>query len=245
MKILSRLLGVVVLVLSSVVFIACVAGIVGSWRIRRDISGKVEDIARQFDAGLRGATAATYTVDESMTTARDEVRKVDPYPQSLEPGGFNNQTVTRYLRTVTKRLSRFSDAATSASSMLHELRKSMHGPAGRIDLDKNDRASQLASQLSANVQALKTTLGKEGEEVTGKQLVLAAQEMESALKQTDEMLKSWRTDLDAVGAVLPDLKSRVLGWLTPSTLLITVLLAWAGIGQISLFTHGWRWCRAT
>jgi hypothetical protein len=35
------------------------------------------------------------------------------------------------------------------------------------------------------------------------------------------------------------------GWLTLAMIAGTVLCAWVGVGQISLFAHAWKWFRST
>jgi uncharacterized membrane protein YqjE len=77
----------------------------------------------------------------------------------------------------------------------------------------------------------------------------ADQEMSEATSQVDEIVRrcqttveGWQTDLKNAQVKLADLKARLLAWLLLGAVAVTVVAVWAGIGQLSLFAHGWKWC---
>jgi uncharacterized membrane protein YqjE len=74
-------------------------------------------------------------------------------------------------------------------------------------------------------------------------------DMADATRQVDQVLETceatvarWQTDLNNAQLKLAEFKARLLAWLLLGAIAVTVVAAWAGIGQLSLFAHGWKWC---
>src|SRR5262249_3402069 len=72
-----RLGGAIVLLLSAVCFVCCVAAVVGVWVFRQSAPQRVETIAARLTDGLERASAANQNVRRAVAKARSEVAEVD------------------------------------------------------------------------------------------------------------------------------------------------------------------------
>lgn len=243
MRFLRRLLGAVVLLLSTLVFVGSVVGVVAVWKLRQDAVQRVEDVTARLDAGLDRAVAAAQPVHRSLETIHKDVEQVKTDTEDLEPGKEKNRLVAAYFRTVAQRLATYADASGTAASLLREVREVPFAQSGLIDPDRVDRAAGRAAQLAASARKLQTDLGGEDKQLTEQELLAAASEADAGLQTCGEMVTGWQSDVGAMRAELPAIKSRVLHGLTLSALALTVLCAWVGVSQVSLFAHGWKWYR--
>jgi hypothetical protein len=254
MKILRRGLGALVLLLSTVGNVGCVAGIIGIWIARQRASEKVITASARLDVALQRVSAANQNVQRALARARADVASVNAESANLSGGEENNRHARGALRMLMQRevspkvndlggrMAAFSDAAVAASSLLQSLQEMQPGPNGHLNPEKLEGWADQASTLSAKLQQLQTAVGDGDKQVTQKDVAAASKEVDAALQNCQAMVDDWQSNLDSAQDGLPRLKSEILGWLTLIAIAVTVLCAWAGIGQISLFAHGWKWC---
>jgi hypothetical protein len=143
------------------------------------------------------------------------------------------------------RLVTLSDASVAVASLLRSVQELPLGQARHVDPDKLERATEQASQLSSALQKLQATIG-EGDKTAGESEVAAATNgVDLVMQRCQVTLDDWQSDLDAAHDALAYFEAHVSRWLTLATIAGTVLCAWIGVGQISLFVHAWKWLRST
>jgi hypothetical protein len=142
------------------------------------------------------------------------------------------------------RLAVLSDASVAAASLLRSVQELPLARAGRIDPDKLERATEQASQLSAALQKLQTTIGEVDKTAGQRQVAGAADRVDLVLQRCQTIVDDWQSDLDAAHEALAYFEAHVSGWLLLAAIAGTVLCAWVGAGQISLFAHAWKWVRS-
>ena len=86
MHLLRRLLGILVLLLSTVCFIGCIAAIVGAWTARRDLAEKTRTVFGRLDVGLERASAANRNVGRALEKARADVAWFEKELDDFEKG---------------------------------------------------------------------------------------------------------------------------------------------------------------
>src|SRR5262249_45011597 len=129
MRLLRRLGGAGVLLLSTVGIIGCVAGIVGIWMFHQRFSEKVETISAKLDVGLQRVCDANQNVRSAVDRARADVANIGKESADLGGGGEKSRRASRTLRTLIVqqvgpnmddlggRLATLSDAAAVISSL--------------------------------------------------------------------------------------------------------------------------------
>ncbi len=238
MKLLRRLLGAIVFLLSAVGFVCCVAGIVGSWKAQQEASQKVEMISTRLDDALQRLSDANQRVEEALKKARADVEQVNKKSAELDGGPEKNRLTTMLLRGMLQqeagpkiydlggRLATFSDAAIAVSSLLRSLEEAGVGHGKRLNPDDLERTATRASDLSAGLQKLQGTLREGDNPATEKEVAGAANNVDLVLQKCEEAVAAWQSDLDDARKELPPLKARILGWLLLAAIGMTVVLAW-------------------
>ncbi len=69
MLLVRRVLGTIVLLLSTAVIACCAAGIIGIWRFHQAAYDRIETITGRLDSGLQQASAAGQTVQGALDQA--------------------------------------------------------------------------------------------------------------------------------------------------------------------------------
>src|SRR5579864_4024048 len=83
MRLLLRLLGAIVVLLSTIGLIACIAAIVGAWKLQQETSQKVENVTTRVDVGLQRASDVTKNVRRALEKARGDVAEVNKEAAAL------------------------------------------------------------------------------------------------------------------------------------------------------------------
>ena len=251
-----RVLGAVVLVLSSLGVLCCATGAVGVWVVRPELSRRAETLDARIDAALQRASTANEGVRRALQKARADVRRVSKGSADLGPEPRKNRRVAGLLRKQIQRqvgpriddlggrLARSSTAAVAVASLLQSLQELPLGAADPIDPNKLGRAADQASQLSAALRKLQAVIGKGDQEAVAREVAAAAVQMDRVLQKCQARSADWQSDLDAARERQARLRERLPGWLLLGTVAGTVLCAWVGLSQVSLAAHAWKWLRA-
>jgi hypothetical protein len=255
MRFLRRFVAVLVMILSTVVFIACIAGMIGIWIARQKATEKVQDLSARLEVGLRRASAADLEAQRALEKAHDNLVTVNRESANLGGGNEQNRLTTSLIRGVIQgeagprinevygRLAMFSDTAVVAASLLQSLQESHLVSDRQIDPEKLDQLSGQAAQLSAAFQKLRGVVGEGDTPASERDVVDATREVDQILQKCLAVVTDIRSDLDAAREDLPRIKAEILRWMLLAAIVVTVLCAWVALSQISLFAHGWKWCR--
>ena len=139
MRLLRRVGGVLVLLLSAVGIIGCASGIIGIWMLYQSVSDKVQTISARLDVGLQRVSAANQNVGRAIERARADVATVSKGSADLGGGGERGRRASRALRTVIQqqagpniddlggRLATLSDAAVAVASCSRVCRRCRPG----------------------------------------------------------------------------------------------------------------------
>jgi hypothetical protein len=223
------------------------------------VAQRVEKIDARLGAAMQRASSATLEVQNALQKARADVDRVgkesaglgtDPDPtKDRAKAGLLRNVIDRQIgpnvNNLGGRLAVLSDASVAAASLLRSVQELPFVRPGPIDPDKLERATEQASQLSAALQKLQATIG-EGDKTGGEREVAgAANGVDLVLQRCQVTVDDWQSDLDAAHEALAYFKAHVSAWLMLAAIAGTVLCAWMGVGQISLFAHAWKWFRCT
>jgi hypothetical protein len=256
MRLLRRLVGLTVLLLSAAGIVCCLAGAAGAWVFRQAASEKVNAISARLDVGLQRASAANQNVRRALEKASADVDRAGREPDG--PGGGNakgrlaagalrrslRRDVLPEMNDLGGRLATCADVAVAVSSLLGSYQEVTPGQAGRIQPDRLERLAGQASQFSAALQRLQAAVGDGDREATEKEVVNASSEVAAVLQKCQRTVDGWQSDLDGAREELSRVRAEALGWLTLVAVAVSALCAWVGVSQVSLFAHAWGWCRA-
>ncbi|HMF14322.1 MAG TPA: hypothetical protein VKE94_18525, partial [Gemmataceae bacterium] len=209
MRISGRILGAFFLVLSAGGIVGCAAGVIAIWIGRPAVAQRVEQINARLAAGIQRASAATRDVERALQKARADVGRVgkesaglgnDPVKDRLT-GDILRKLIDRQVgpnvNELGGRLATLSDAVVAAASLLRSFEELPLGPASRIDPEKLGRATEQASQLSAALQRLQSTIGEGDKIASEREVAAAANNIDLVLQRCQVTVDDWRSYLDA------------------------------------------------
>jgi hypothetical protein len=252
---LRRLVGVIVLVLSAVGIVACLAVIVGVWWFEREASQKVESVSTQLDVGLQRLSSANQDVRRVLKNARDELDQANQQAADRVGDPEKDRATNRLVRkliqervgpqlnTLDGRLATAADVSVVVASLLRSLQESPASQAGGISPEELETAAGRARELSEALRTLQVKVGAGEDAATDREIADAAKGVSAVLQRCEATVTDWQSHLDAASKELPQFKARVLRWLLLGAVVVTALCAWFTLAQGSLFAHAWKWCR--
>jgi hypothetical protein len=169
-------------------------------------------------------------------------------------GGEKGRRPSRALRTVIQqaapniddlggRLATLSDAAAAVSSLLESFQGLPTGPRIRVEPDLLNRRADEAQQLSASLRRLEAALGDGEKGTSGREVATKTSDVDQVLEKCQVAMDSWQPDLDVALEDLARVKAQIATWLRYGAIAMTVLLVWAGAGQVSLFGRALGWLK--
>jgi hypothetical protein len=243
-----------VLLLATVGIVGCVAGGIGIWTFCRKASERVEKISARLDVGLQRVSAANQQIQRAVAKARADLAEVSKESAKPREGGAKSRRTSRAVRTLIQkqvgpnldnlggRLDTLSDTAVAVSSLLQSFQELPNSRSGRLQPEQAERWADQAQQLSATLRQLEAVVGDGEKESSGREVADATSAVDRVLEKCQAMVDDWQSELDAAGEELSEVKAEILGWLKLTAIAVTLLCAWIGAGQISLFAHALHWC---
>ncbi|WP_169974602.1 hypothetical protein [Tautonia rosea] len=256
----KRLLDSVALGLGLVGTLIALVLLVGVWFAAHRVSEAIERLAASTDRGVDQASELMVQVEDRIEAIEERVRAVPDQLPTLESTNTGSdealavslarvaalEAAARELEAWASRTEQASDRLSDASSALGDLpfslgrsNASIFGIADRLDmlsaelmdavseldnlhtaLETIARATDLPEHARQSVERLSTT--------TSARLSSAADRVEATQDRFEE-----------VRSGLIELSRRARTWVLGTALVLTALLAWLGIGQVSLFYLGW------
>lgn len=256
MQFCRRFAGVMVLLLSTVGFVGCLAAVAGLWMLHQTVYEKVEHVASRLDAGLQRASVANQNVQSALAQARSRVDMVRKESAPLSGREKKSRRTTVTLRKLVRQqlgpditdlgvhLTTLSDSAIAVSSLLESFQELPLAQASRIDLEQLQRRADEARRVSSILQRLETAAGEGDTESDGQEVAAATGEVDLFLQKCQATGDAWQSDLDSTRENLARFRTKIRGWLTWAAIGLTLLCSWMGAGQLSLFARALRWCRA-
>src|SRR5262249_32831162 len=129
----------------------------------------------------------------------------------------------------------------AAAALLRSFQNFSLGQGSRIDPDKLASATDQAAQLSAALAKLQAAVGEDDKAASAREVVPAGTGVDLVLQPCQAIVADWEATIESAREEAAFLKNRIPGWLTFAAIGATVLCAWMGLGQISLFAQAWKW----
>jgi hypothetical protein len=111
-----------------------------------------------------------------------------------------------------------------------------------IDAGQMRQIESTLSGVATKSQALSAALGDSLPE-EGPGLDDRTSEVQEGLNRVLQLLSEFQSEVKRVQTRLAELKPETLAWIKAAPFIITVVLAWVALSQMSLFAHAWSWLR--
>lgn len=252
MTLFSRLLAGLTLLLAAVLLLLSLTAAVAVWFLRQPVTSRATNLLARIESALQvaqnGLTSLQTSLDRSserLLSVRQEQRKLD---QQTNPPSSARRLLAR---TVQQRLSpelgdahstlhTVAEASIVVSSILEDIGNVPFLANAGLDSQDLTRLNQRLLQVESSAWELSRLLGDPD----------SSAEADAQLSRVEQTILALRTLITQYESKLLQarqqkelLQSRIFPWITPATLLLSLLCFWFALSQISLLVHAWSWCR--
>jgi hypothetical protein len=249
----SRLLGALLALLGAAGVLLCIAGIVASWVAEAELRQRADRLLGRLDGPVRLTARSLAQVREALEAARAQVdtlhRATGPEP-SKQPAGFMERAALHLiawrlgprLGEVRQQVDSATEVAVAANTLLEHLQGLPLAEAAGLDAGQMRDVSQQLDGLTASAEQLGALLGQAaGGGPPGARPDTSR--LREGLERAAVSVGNLERQTVEVREKLAQLRTRLPGWLTATAVGLTVFLLWMGVGQCSLFLHGWSLLR--
>jgi hypothetical protein len=248
MKACKRIMAAVVLLLAAVGLLLSLAGGIGVWFVKGPATVKATRVFERIEAaldiadqGLALGKTSLAQAAKGLDKAREEQRNVAQQPNVLHR--TMARTVQRMIApeigNAHDKLHTIAEAAVVVNAVLEDVGNVPFLSATGLDLDRlTELNSQLAS-VGPTAWELSRLLGDPAPD---------SRAASNELSRIDEFLVTLRgliaeydRRLTEVRQRTEELKSRTLPWITPASILISLVCFWIALSQVSLLAHACSW----
>ena len=250
----KRILGVMVMVISIIVLIACLVGIVGVWVLRSELNHMVTNVAATADTVVARGQGAAARLDTRLTTMQTSVQsatttvsnagaKVEDAPLALlAVEQITNKDLSPAVDDLTSTaddLREFAARLDSTLELLNKLPPFSSNEEGILDkaialLDNTQAAAQSVADLRQGIQDRKSTAVQSGVSL----LTAPLNRLGTALSSVQTAVNGVEESLTKARSSIAQTKANVMRAINIATAFLTVLLIWLVLSQVSFFMHG-------
>jgi hypothetical protein len=247
------ILVVLAIVLSASVLLACLALGIGVWIVKRPVTakatavfGRVESALDVADQNLVQVQASLARAAESLNSAREEQKKLAQGPQSdgalHRIGARALPRVAPDLGNAQEKLHTVAEAATVVNSVLEDVGNFPLISVTGLDLERLTEMNSRLADVGPAAWELSRLLGEADDSDAANAQV---SRIERTLQTIQTSLTDYQDGLADVRQRTDSLRSTTLGWITPASVLISLVCLWLALSQVSVMAHarGW-WARS-
>jgi len=222
----------------------CIAGIVTCWVVRPSLIRNLSRSCESVDKILADVADGLERTRASLEKAKQGLAAL---PQAAnQPGSERLHERLLLLRTLMPQLSpqiqdarRKLDVAADTAVVARSLLEGFEGmpllQTTPLDTDRlRDTATQVKN-LQESAEKLRAALGQSADDRwADAETARFEEQVSSAISKLDELLGH----VEAIRQQLREVSARLAGWLTLTAAIVTGLLVWIAVGQLSLIIHG-------
>jgi hypothetical protein len=251
--------GLLVVLVAVVFLAAALGGSIGVWFVREPLTARATRVFDRVEAGLDASERGLGLANASLRKAAESVEAVQNGQAQLGRDAGQNRRALRLIASqidrslapqvedTRRRLLSVAEAAVAVESVLGDLNEfpsvSVSGPgAERVQQTqaKLTELAALAQQLSGMVKdrgaAEGTASARVGTSVVNIAEVLQA--IQALAAEIEERVASARQEVAR-------LQSRTLTAIERGTVVVSLVLLWIALAQVSLLAHAWSWVKRT
>jgi hypothetical protein len=246
----ARVAAGLALLLGTIVLIASLVGGVGVWVVKERIQTKTTNTFARIEAaldvadhGLEQAQASLARASERLENVKEERRQA-----AREPG--QSGAIGRLLaRTVQQRLApelgdthetlhKVAETAVVVNSMLEDVGNFPFLATSGLDLDRVHEMNSRLADVGPAAWELSRLLGEPGTDSDAQ-----VSRIERIVQTLSTWIADYQNQVTQVRQRVEALKVNVVFWMTPGAVLISSVMFWIALSQVSVLCHAWSWVR--
>jgi hypothetical protein len=253
---LTRIGGLVIIILSVLVMVLNVAGIIGVWVANEPVTNTILDVLAPVEQTLDLVADLLDRISAGLERARGVVNTIDAIAETLGDRVEENRLILNLISRAlgeelgpvvetTGEVVRTAEAAATTVQNGLEIADALPF----ISLGDGQLETTRIARMATRVSDLSTTIGELDASVQERRSEAAENIVSRITDRTSEMsafLDDIQAEVDGYQAQISDiqervatLKARIPLWIDMSSIAITLLLLWLALSQVSVFIHGW------
>jgi methyl-accepting chemotaxis protein len=255
MKNLTRILAVIVMVISILVLVLSLAGVVGTWIVRGGLAGDLERVATAAEARATIVKGRLDRVDTVLTRAQDQLARVE---QDVQAFGSDLDQNRPLLAAISDKLGLelgpLFDSVREIMTTVREAVAAINSAAEAINaipfvsvpvpsMEKADKLSQDVESLRTQVRDLRAAIDAKRSEIIGgavSVITTPTAQIGSILGEMQATVSVYSQEVGALQERLSNFAASIERWLTWLAVILTLILLWFALSQAGLLVLGWR-----
>jgi hypothetical protein len=253
MRVCTRILAGLTLLLGAVGLLLGLAGGGGVWIVKGPVTARATRVFERIEAaldvadqGLAQAETSLARAAERLDGAREEQRKLAREPQGSSAlrrtlARTVQRTVAPELGDAHQKLHTVAEAAVVVNSVLEDVGSFPFLSTSGLDIDRLNEINDRLADVGPAAWELSRLLG---EPAAGPDSDAASAQLfriEQALKTMRRLIAEYQSQVRQVRQRTEAVKSRTLPWITPASALVSFVCFWIALSQVGLLFHAWSW----
>jgi len=251
---LKRVLAAATIVASVLMLVLSLAGVAGTWVVRSRLVDSLTSIMATVEAETAQVQQQMERLDVALTQAREQLAAIEQEVQAL--GSDPNETAPLLTALAGRLETDFAPVVARAQATTRTFLETVAAvnlivenlnalPLGEpvVDLERLNRLAEEIETTQAELQNLRLLIEQRGGEIVASTISVIAtsiSRIRSGLDEAQATLSGYSQQIAAVQADLQALKSVSERWLTWTSAIFTLILAWLAFSQVALLLLGWR-----
>jgi hypothetical protein len=250
----KRIAAVILMIVSIILTLLLVVGIVGVWVVRGEATHAVSALSQGVEQGLTITLDRLSRLDGQLVQVGTRTQELQQSAGRVGDNAAENQLVlTAIQQTVGDELvpliERIQESVSAVADLVRSANQSVQAlnalPFVSIEVPGSEQLGKLSArsdELKTATQDLRAQVKQTSAAVMQKTIAtitLSLQQIESALGEAHTVVTELTARLTSVQGLVPLAINRILSWINLAVWVLTVLMLLLGLGQASLFLHGY------
>jgi hypothetical protein len=251
MKVCKRFLAGLTFVLGAAAMLLSLAGSIGVWIVREPVAakatlifGRIEAALDVADQGLDHVKTGLAKAVERLESAKEQQRKLAQEPQQSSSlrrmlARTVQQSIAPGISDAHEKLHTVAEAAVVVNSVLEDVGSFPFLSVSGLDFERLAEMNSRLADVGPAAWELSRLLGEPGPDSNAASNQLSR--MEQALSSMQGLIAQYEPQLSSVRQRTNELKSRTLPWITPASVVVSLVCFWIALSQVSLMAHARSW----
>ena len=255
MQRLKRILAIIVMIISVLMLVLSLAGIIGAWIVRPQITTSLEEVAARAETRVNNAKQGLDQLDTGLSDAGNQIAEME---QNLQSFGSdleqNKPLITKvtdglesklgsFLETAGEIVTTILEAITALNSTVETLNAIPFVSIPLPEFERIETLSQGFEDTQTQVQDLRATIDQQQSEIIQGTVSIVSEPLSRINSRLDALqtrVSGYSEQLAAIQAGLSEFKTSIGRWLTYAAVLVTFIMLWLALSQVGLLVLGWR-----
>jgi hypothetical protein len=253
MKVGKRILAGLALLLGTAGLLLSLAAGVGVWIVKQPVTARAAHVFERVEAaldladqGLDHANTSLARAAERLTSAKEEQRKLAQEPQRSGPlsrllARTVQQKIAPEIGDAHETLHSVAEAAVLVNSVLEDIGSFPLLSVSGLDLGRLAELNSRLSEVGPAAWELSRLLAERGPNADSDSASSQVSRIEQTLATVRGSIAEYASQVTQVRQQTQVLKSRTLPWITPASVVVSLVCLWIALSQVSVLAHARSW----